>query len=373
MINIFQKYTFSLCLVLVLMVGHLEAQVFPGDVNDDGIVDNIDFLYVGTIFGAVGPPRDISEQGIDFEEKLITTFWSSTLSNGLDYAYADCDGDGLISFNDLNAVIANMGLTHGIVMPETFPGGAFGQDPSISFDSTFIFGPFPEFAFVSIPISLGTEQLPVQDFYGISFEVHYDPTIVFDNYIEFNFSTSWLNMSGNDLHLSLENTGTPGVLKVAATRTTPLVASLDNYGQIGTVQFIIEDDLLDYTQPALQTMLEFQNVTILGMNGNPVPIVNDTITIEIIDNSVLSNEPDLPDAAINVFPNPFKDQLNIQAVNDPIEAVQIYNVDGRLMANFENIGQKEIILPVDQFPKGIYFLKIQTPAGVRTEKVSKLK
>ncbi|MFK8104363.1 MAG: T9SS type A sorting domain-containing protein [Saprospiraceae bacterium] len=372
MINIFQKHTFSLCLVLVLLVGHLDAQVFPGDVNDDGIVDNIDFLYVGTAFGEVGPPRDILEQGIGFEEKLIASLWGSTLSNGLDLAYADCDGNGFIDFNDLNAVIANIGFTHGIVMPETFPGGAFGQDPSITFDSTFIFGPFPEFAFVSIPISLGTEELPVQDFYGISFEVHYDPTIVFDNFIEFNFSASWLNTTGNDLHLSLENATTPGVLKVAATRTTPLVASVDNYGQIGTIQFIIEDDLLDYTQPALQTILEFQNVTILGGSGNPVPIVNDTITIEIIDNSVLSNEPELPNEAINIFPNPFKDQLNIRAVNDPIEAVHIYNVDGRLVGQFENIGQKEMVLSVDQFPKGIYFLKIQTSAGVRTEKVSKL-
>jgi len=54
------------------------AQVWPGDVNNNGIVNHVDLIYLGEIFFQTGPPRFFPEQGIFWEEKLINAPWGSS-------------------------------------------------------------------------------------------------------------------------------------------------------------------------------------------------------------------------------------------------------------------------------------------------------
>ena len=89
-------------LVVLFLAGFpaIHAQVYPGDANNDGIVSNLDILYIGYAYGAIGPIRPSA--GTDFSEEAIVLPWSAQFPNpdSTNYAFADADGSGQIDFQD---------------------------------------------------------------------------------------------------------------------------------------------------------------------------------------------------------------------------------------------------------------------------------
>ena len=89
------RFLFVIVLVFASFFSPLVGQeVWPGDINNNGTVNNVDLLYWGIAQGSAGLPRD--EEGTDWGAYSIDDLWGQTFSNGLDYAYADCDGNGFV-------------------------------------------------------------------------------------------------------------------------------------------------------------------------------------------------------------------------------------------------------------------------------------
>ncbi|MFK7749555.1 MAG: Calx-beta domain-containing protein, partial [Kordia sp.] len=74
--------------------------------------------------------------------------------------------------------------------------------------------------------------------------------------------------------------------------------------------------------------------------------------------------------AINIYPNPTKEQLYISA-KDAIKSIEIYDVQGRMLAS-EKYNTKNIALDMSAQAAGIYFVKIKTEKGIKTEKIVKM-
>lgn len=84
---------------LVFATGPL---VFPGDANDDGIVDKNDIIPIVRFWGCAGPNRATAQ----------STEWTAQASyswNELMAAYADVNGDGIVNGDDVCGIIANWG------------------------------------------------------------------------------------------------------------------------------------------------------------------------------------------------------------------------------------------------------------------------
>ena len=122
---------FGLLVFLLFIAPSANCQtVWPGDVNNNGIVNNVDYLYWGYSYGMVGAPRMLSEQGINFEEKTVDTPWGINLPGlAIDASFADCNGNGFVGdFEDEAAIInENYGLTHGVVNPDNIEVGTMGM------------------------------------------------------------------------------------------------------------------------------------------------------------------------------------------------------------------------------------------------------
>lgn len=72
---------------------------------------------------------------------------------------------------------------------------------------------------------------------------------------------------------------------------------------------------------------------------------------------------------VSVYPNPTKDRLAILA-QDPIQSIELYDVSGRLIrSSLETRSQAQ--LDLSQESAGIYFVKITTSQGGKTEKIIK--
>ncbi|MCS7085097.1 MAG: fibronectin type III domain-containing protein, partial [Bacteroidia bacterium] len=93
----------------------IPVYIWPGDANNDGVVDPIDLYVVCSAYGVGGPGRHPSQNGILWQGYLSSGPWTtSTIYRGqiLNNRFLDCNGDGLIDLFDVAAAIVNRGRTH---------------------------------------------------------------------------------------------------------------------------------------------------------------------------------------------------------------------------------------------------------------------
>ncbi|MEL6926880.1 MAG: hypothetical protein AAFO94_22765, partial [Bacteroidota bacterium] len=177
-----------------------QAQVmYPGDVSNNGEVNMLDVLYAGSIWGLTGPVRTDAET--EWAPQNITSLWAGDFANGTNHAYADCDGNGVINNDDIDVVADNFGRTHGTVLPDENLTGVEGTDPGLSLRKTS--GATTPGDQVDFSIELGSETLPVNNFYGVAFTLRFDSTL-FDN-IDFDLqldTESWISSSSGGLVFS---------------------------------------------------------------------------------------------------------------------------------------------------------------------------
>ena len=136
--------------------------VWPGDTNNDGIVNQADVLPIGLNWARTGPARpNASTSWIG----QICPPWSPKNAT-----YADANGDGSINQADILPIGLNWGRTHSVFQTKVFSANA--SRPATAKLSIEIIGdanPNEEFW-----INIGLNQ--VTDLFGISFELLYTPT-----------------------------------------------------------------------------------------------------------------------------------------------------------------------------------------------------
>jgi len=87
------------------------GEVWPGDLNNDGYVDEEDAAFWGQTFNNTGPARASNHQNIDWyahpaEDWLVD-------ANGINGKHQDADGNGVVDGDDLAAVSENEGRSNG--------------------------------------------------------------------------------------------------------------------------------------------------------------------------------------------------------------------------------------------------------------------
>ena len=167
----------STILTLLWVSQVVSAQlIYPGDTNNNGIVNNIDVLYWGIAYGETGAARDSVYTNLNFSGYPAPAAWNNAFPNNLNYYYADCDGNGLVATEDLFAFYLNFGETHGIINPDVFTLGQ-PDDVPLTFlstiDTTGGNGVSPG-ALVELSVMLGDDNYPVNNFAGIAFTLDFD-------------------------------------------------------------------------------------------------------------------------------------------------------------------------------------------------------
>ncbi len=171
-----------------------QGVVWPGDVTNNGVVNEVDLLYLGYAYGAEGTSRD-SITGV-WEGQTIPLEWQDTFPNGLNFAYADCNGDGVVNDDDIQVIIDNLSLTHAdvIFMPDELLVGIPGIHPR------FLVPPgkkkIKKGQTTTVDIFLGSEDLPIDSILGVAFVIQLD-SLVFDlSQTDFVFN-GWLDVGNN--------------------------------------------------------------------------------------------------------------------------------------------------------------------------------
>jgi hypothetical protein len=352
-----------LCATTVQVLPAQSLSVYPGDVTNNGIVNNIDFLYLGLGYNFVGPPRD-SMQGnsLGFAPQSAQP-WQFSLPNGANMAYADCNGDGLVSyFYDAFPVYVNYGESRSdsTVVQDVFVHGVPGIDPALQLNESGLPASIHAGVSFSLPIDLGTAALPVEDLYGIAFSIYVDPTYIDPATVNFNFNqTSWANPD-ND-RIFMHRKAGPDRVDVAWVRTDHNQRS--GSGQIGTAEFIIIINVIDY-QPF---DIRVDNIKMLDKFGVETVVAGDTIHVDMDEQVLSTTHTNKDQSRFTVSPNPAKQFLSIRH-DLPIEQLTLRDALGKPVLQFQP-NQSQVELPLPVLPAGFYWLEGRSKAGTFLRKI----
>ena len=366
------KYFFLMIALVISTQGNGQV-LYPGDVTNNGQVNGIDVIYLGLAFHEEGVPRGgpIIFQSTPFTE------WGNTFSNGLDYAYADCNGDGKVDEDDILVIEDFLGETQPTVSsPDIFTNGSPGVDPVLNFMSPFnIIGPGDN---MDLSLNLGTESDSILNFYGITFTVNYDPNIINSDDIDFKFpNTTWIDTVlfppslPNIEHLEV-NDASQGKLHVAITRRDQ--NPISGWGEIGTIKIVAEEIIVGLNQDTTIS-IDFSDVKLISHDMSIIPIYQESFPLVITTDTSLAfttttneyvNPPEL-----EIFPNPTYDDQFVTEASDAIHRLTLFDLLGRsipVQQEVESSNRRRIYLN-GNVPTGIYVVSVKTKKGTVNKKI----
>lgn len=342
------------------------SDVWPGDANYDLTVNNYDVLNIGLAYGNTGPLRTGASLAYVAQP---ATDWSGYFANAVNHKHADTNGDGVVDNNDTAAISLNYGLTHPARLAgntqQTFTGPQLYLQASA--DSV------AEGDTVEFDIYFGDAVSPINNIYGLAFTINVDTTFVDTVYSNFDFTGCWMGTEGVDLLTYNHPVWSQNKIDVALTRTTQTDTS--GFGYLGRVGVVIVDNVgARILSPGYVTMpVSISNVYGIDYAQNALSIttLGDSVVIDTAGTVNINNIVNLNNA-IDVFPNPTKDKINVRSSKINIESAELINTLGSVLIQTK-AESNSIALNLELVRSGIYVLRIKTDKGVLNKKVQVIK
>ncbi len=305
---------------------HSFVDVWPGDANNDGVVDQNDFVQIGKFYGN----GNNSKQMRSYVRQNASTIWKAQRALAWDvaeYTFADCDGNGDINLIDMLVVYPNHKKTHsGIIKKVNEPQSQI-LNKSIEFKDTY----------KSLPIYF-TYQQPFQ---AALIKLKWDNInqiipvgfIKGDVFEFFNNDLSFYNI--NEDENSAEY----------------LIGYCDNNANVikdGTLAYFIYES----NNSNIESQIEIESITGINSNGNLFPIQSKILSS--IDEIDTNNE----QISLNVV----GDELMVNFSQNEINEINlsIYDVLGNLVKEEKNITTFNIeqSINISNLPTGYYYARV---------------
>ena len=326
------------------------GDVWPGDANSDNIVTNADALYLGLAFNQTGPTRPAAT--LNWVGQPCPDWTFNFAVNNVNLKHADCDGNGIINFDDTLAIDFNYLNTHNKF--ETAPPGG---NPLIWIEAT------PDTVglehVVDIVIHLGTAAQPIDSLHGVAFSLTFDESLVMSQGMSVDFDNCVLGTAGSDVLTFQQTMFIDGVIDLAVTRTT--LQNFQGYGPIAHARIVTTDNLSGITDLPIGVSA----VTAITAAQEEVLLSTLADTVVIDPNKVGIVEPE--QLNIRVYPNPTNGMVTVSGFNEYAK-VQVFNSIGQVV--FEtSINSDKSVLDLTELNSGIYVLKLETDKAVGVERL----
>lgn len=342
----------------------LQACVWPGDANNDGVVNVRDLLAIGYGLGTNGPDRE--NGNVDWSPQFADNWEDPWTAASLDLKYLDTDGDGLITALDTAAISQSYQNTHKVTT-------TMDHQLTTDVDLRFLLRDPATYnnqdTLIILDILYGLQNKPAYDAYGFTFEIDFADVVDVDgkNVRVTYYNDSWFSRQIPTLSMfkRLNNT----IIHSGYTKT-------DGKGGVGygPVGFVIVDDIEGAKPPRLRASgarffeIVVRNITVMNHRGEYFFLPDQVIKVNLP-----GEEPVLEDESANalmVFPNPATDQASLYRTDGaPIERVEIFTAAGSPVFQSLNISSPRFEIPTAQLANGLYFVRAQTAKGAVTTKL----
>ncbi len=321
-----------------------EIGVWPGDTNLDGIANNMDLVNIGLGFNQNGPAR--AEQNIAWYEHAAEN-WENNTVFFANTKHADCNGNGNIDLSDVEAIVQNYGSIHGKTEGEE---GTEGAAP--------IFVEFPEGSLepgqsLSLPLMYGTEDTPVANAYGLAITVDYSNAFLVA--ASLNFDNSWIGELGTDAISLVKHFPEEKRFEVAFTRITQ--TSTAGFGQIGTIQGTLPENLQELVDLNSELSISIANVSVVNENAEEEPF-----DVMEVPGTVTFSQEDFASELL-VYPTIVHTQLNIvNQESENLSYLNIIDIKGKVVYTEKLSNQTSYKIRLPEMSSGIYFLELGNEA-----------
>jgi hypothetical protein len=367
------KFYLPIAVCWLLATVHINAQeMWPGDVNNNGVVNNVDIVYWAYARDAVGAARVNADSSWEAQD-LSNILWDDYFPDSLNFAYADCNGNGIIEDDDLNIIKQHYWFKRDSVAQEDYTAGIPGIDPPLSIIATDPLTAIDETE--NLSLSLGNENMPIDSMFGLVFSLSFDSTEVQGSEenagFMFSFSEgSWIN--GTDNEQASETVivdRSLGVASVAIYRDHPDFLA-GGWGDFANFQIVIEDVIF------LTIEIDLDSAYYIDQYFNKHPLAVEGAVLAT-DSLELGNGSGTPGgggiSGPKIFPNPFKGRVFLELPDkggNKMEHITLYGVEGRLLDNWkleEPVSRTSIELA--DYPNGMYLLEVKTEQGTVVKKL----
>ena len=363
-----KRFLFTAFFISFIWLNQSSAQgfVWPGDVNNNGAVSAVDLLYWGLAFDTNGPPR--AEEETEWAAYPIEELWTQNFPDGINYAYADCNGDGFIDEEDFDKAIEdNFGLEHSTPLSDGYQNSSSPSAPKLRLiPSANQVDPGDT---VDIHLMLDDSSMPINNFYGIALKMSYNPEVLEgDNGPDFDMiEDNWIEGDNSYVQeLFFENNQT-GKAALGITRTNQTSVPVDT-GFIGSFSIVIEDIIIGIYQDTFR--LQIDSIRLMTHDFNTIAVAPDTVDVIISGKKKDSLTPFLYDTYMQanshflenrgpiVFPNPTTGRFNLISSHQLQEAILTDNFGKKIQITKRQLGDGLYEFNCPELPEGIYFLQV---------------
>lgn len=332
-----------------------QEEVYPGDANANGMVDQYDIPYIGYAIGETGPARILTE---DSQAQTVAQFWATDFPSGPNLIHADGDGNGVVNLLDFVVWSDHFGDTEELVVPLEIPDGT-DEDTRIRWNNDEVLVPLTGSEFVTLPVDLVIPE--TVNVNGLAFRLRYHP----GHFAAVSFSAqgSWLTQDGSGMSLQKN---TIGQIDVGMTRLglDPLAGG----GTAGTLNLIVIDDMVDLLETApdtMETVLLLEQVLLLDEGMQAVPVQVDSFRVKLYRRGTISStEPTQINAlGASVFPNPYQGQVQVHAEYD-FHQILICDALGRVVNQYQFDSTQRWSGDNLALTSGCYFIHLEGERGV---------
>jgi|GEM_PF-2101743 len=148
---------------------------------------------------------------------------------------------------------------------------------------------------------------------------------------------------------------------------------------VGEVCYTPDVDSVRVTLTPGEELLLRSSFSMIGIVNDTMEVIYDITNVERpqdtkafftygvdVSSSVTYIDKILPAAAINIYPNPTQNFINIET-DEEIESIEIYGTDGRRLL----YTQENVKIPFTNLPNGQYLIYVVTDKGAVTQQVTK--
>ena len=335
--------------------------VYPGDTNKDGIVNMKDVLPIGLCMGEEGTERYAETVSADWYGQYATDWDDQFEQPGFDLKHIDTDGDSIISHLDTSAIRQYYGAINNIIPTTETPAAL---PIYLKYDNSTAPQPGDVVSFeVYLGDSLDYTEYAL-DIHGITSSLNYDPSFVQPGSMNITFPTdTWMAYDAPTLGMSYDFPEN-GKIDFGFTRTNGV--SIDGYGMIAKVDFVIIEDLLDF-RPGEETYFTLP----FGLSGTGIMNgAGDTYSLGDTEMTIAIHIPaedekkTVSNADLRVFPNPTSNVVNLylNGYGNEVESYEIYNISGQLMTKAV-VAAKSATIDVSAWNTGLYVARVLTMDG----------
>lgn len=336
--------------------------ILPGDCNNDQYSNFYDLFPIAWGYGATGPARPHATTNWETEETLA---WPQDFTapsiEGINYAHADANGDGVINATDAQVILNN--YDQEVVLNNTeYTTDSVPIRLTIEATDTII----PNYEHV-FKINLAGVDQQDTEIYGIAFSVQFSiATDVPDSIAlrmeqpEIAFTRSWLGTVHQDL-ITLDT-----CLKdqfrwdIALARTDQQTRM--GTGEICSINCIMEVGPLktDFFKN-IPFQIELTNIYCLNEAGECIHIPEEEPTEVVLSQQNHFSDLNTTTMSFDLSPNPASSWVSVQVmqtVAKPI-TIHVYDVLGHsILKEVYTQPQASIQLPVNELKQGIYFIQV---------------